>query len=135
MKKLTCVLTVLLVLTGYTSFAQLFWLNKDRKQIARGYHIRTTTTDSTLIFQTDSLKFSPSKRTFHFDRNGKCDWIVVTFSCEKCYMGNLTPIITSKRYRWAQPDSLTYVSDRLKVELHKHYQNNPYSYFLKRIGN
>jgi len=140
MKRLICFLIVLFVLTG-CSYTPLFWvtrLNKDRKHVTQGFNLKKislTTTDSTLIFKVDSTKFRPSTKTYHFDRNGKCDWIVTTFDCEKCYSLELTPIITTKFFRWVQPDSLTYVTKKFKAKLHKHYQNNPYSYFLKRIGN
>jgi hypothetical protein len=139
MKKLICILTVLFILTGCSSYQHLFWLNKDRKQITRDFDPKKsilTATGPTLIFQVDSPQFSHTKWTFHFDRNGKCDWIVMTFNCEKCYLLALAPIITSNSCRWAQLDSLTYVSDyKFKVELHKRYQNNPYSFILKRMGN
>jgi len=140
MRRLMCILTVLFILTSYPSFAQ-YWLkklNKDREQIAGSFYLKkaiVTKTDSTLIFQVDSTKFSPSKKTFHFDQNGKCDWIVSTFDCEKCYLADLTPIITSKHCRWVQLDSLTYVTNKLKAELHTRYQKKPYSYILKRTDN
>jgi len=137
MKKLIGILTVLFILTSYTSFAQ-FGLDMDRKQTTESFDVKKitlTTTDSTLIFQRDAPKFKTSKRIFHFDNNGKCDWIVSTFECERCYLWSLNQFIKSKRDRWAQLDSLTYVSDKLKVELRKGYQNKPYSYIIKRIGN
>ena len=141
MKKLICILTVLFVLTGCSSYEQVFWLtrlNKDRKHVTRSYNLKKislATTDSTLIFLVDTPKFSPTKWTYHFDRNGKCDWIVSNFDCEKCYLEYLMPLIASKPCRWKQLDSLTYVTKMFKAELHKRYQNKPYSYILKRIGN
>lgn len=140
LKRSICILTALFILTGCSSYLPLLGvtrLNKDRKQITRSINKKNnlTATVSTLTFQPDTTKFRPATWTYHFDRNGKCDWIVTTFDCEKCYLEDLTPIITSKLYRWEQSDSLTYITKRYKAELHKRYQNNPYSYIIKRIGN
>ena len=136
MNRLSCVLIVLLILSGYPSSAQ-YWLNKDRSQITnefRDMKIAVSSTDSTLIFKTNSPKLKPAEKVFYFDSNGKCDRIVSVYDCEKCYLEEVKLVIKSRRYKWVQVDSLNYVThDKINAELHLRYQNQPFAYILKRV--
>ena len=119
MKKSLFLLSAILLLFTYSTFAQVYVGDSKRwiKIVLNTGEIKKNSTqaetDSSYTFNVRG-KFNPEDLYFRFDRSNTCTYQKWTFECDTCFHNMLNSILNKSRYKWKTSGKGEYLSKASK---------------------